>query len=225
VQRASFDVSSPIVSRPSPADARRETQRLRIAMQRLAIGAGLGTPPHDLAKALHDIWCDAFDADEHETLALPARQRLAAELLAGTCATARWLDPARSMEAVAPLCVVLWHVGALHGRAHPATLWLDLVVPGDGRKAAALEWAFDVRLLLAEADIPHCADTVQLGDRATTTADTAPAAPGVIEVWGCMSLYHHYDHSGMRSRQRAAFEPRRPAAQASALGKRPRALA
>ena len=42
MQHASFDLSSPIVSRPSRGDARRATQRLRIAMQRLAIGAGPG---------------------------------------------------------------------------------------------------------------------------------------------------------------------------------------
>jgi hypothetical protein len=207
---------SPGTSSSAPEDPRRATQRLRNAMHRLAIGAGLGMPRHDLAMSLQDIWRDTLGSAEQETGSLSHRQRLAAELVTGTCATARWLDPARSAQAVAPLCVVLWHVGPLHGEAHAATLWLDMVVPADDRKAAAMEWAFDVRLLLAESDIPHCADIVLLDDGVSTAGDAASTAPAVIDVWGCMSLYHRYERSGVRSAQRAAFEPKLRAGDAKA---------
>ncbi len=80
-----------------------------------------------------------------------------------------------------------------------------------------MEWAFDVRLLLAESDIPHCADMVRLDDLVSTRAEAESLTPGAIEVWGCMSLYHHYQRSGERSAQRTAFEPKPQAARRAEL--------
>lgn len=105
---------------------------------------------------------------------------------------ARWLDAARTVQIVPPLCAVLWHVSASPADARVPTPWFDLVVPDDIREDAATEWAADVRSLLTLSGIAHRAETIMLNWLRGSSIRETDAPPTVIAVWGCMSLYHQY---------------------------------
>lgn len=154
---------------------------LRLRLRELAVQAGRGASPASLAPALRDLHREHVAA---LAPADPATLKAASGLFVqDLCRLARWLDPARTVEIVPPLCIVRWHVGASSHSPDPATLWIDFVIPGDARRDAARAWARDVRLLLALADLPHLAETVTGSDAAPGQPTTAP-----IAVWGCMSL-------------------------------------
>lgn len=158
---------------------------LRLRLRELSVRAGLGASPASLAPGLRDVH------RTHVAALAPvdpaALQTASGVFLQDLCRLARWFDPARSVEVVPPLCVVLWHVGASSHSPDPATLWIDFVIPGDGRGAAARAWARDVRLLLSLADLPHLAETVAGTAAAAGAAPVRPTATP-IAVWGCMSL-------------------------------------
>lgn len=162
---------------------------LRLRLSQLSVQAGLGADVAALASELAGLW--------REAVASPDRvHELVAEVAAGCCAMARWLDPVRSVHAVPPLCVVMWHVGPLQRRDGPAKLWLDLVLPDGGRRAEAQAWAADIRLLLAHAQIPCQSEWILIPQSGSAlSVGPLPPAPWA-RVWGCKSLFHQYQLSG-----------------------------
>lgn len=163
---------------------------VQLRLRELAIQAGLGADGEQVARPLRDLFRRELPADP----ALPAadRLRVATAFVHGVCRLARWFDPARSVQAVPPLCVVLWHVGRAFETNDPSTLWIDFVLPDDPRRRPAVEWAHDIRMLLMRADIPHRAETVLVPPLSTA----APPSLSDVAAWGCMSLAHAYRCSG-----------------------------
>jgi hypothetical protein len=162
---------------------------LRLRLTQLSALAAQGAGPLTLAAALARLWEDA---------ACPANAvpEVLAEIATGCCAMARWLDAERSVQAVPPLCVVVWRVSGLQRHGGPAKVWLDLVLPDDGRRAQAQAWASDIRLLLAQAQIPCQSEWILIPRPAGTFRELPLPPQGGSRVWGCQSLFHHYQLSG-----------------------------
>lgn len=165
-------------------------RRLQLRLRELAIQAGRGAGSDPLVPALREL----FRREVSTPASLPAAERLrvGTTFLHGVCGLARWFDPARSVQAVPPLCVGLWHVGAAFETRDPSTLWIDFVLPHDGRRQPAIEWAHDIRMLLLQAGIPHRAESVLVPPLAVATPPTLRDAG----AWGCMSLWQAYRCSG-----------------------------
>jgi hypothetical protein len=162
---------------------------LRLRLGQLVVQAGLGADAAQLARSLAVLW-------QEYTSATGQGRELVSEIAVGCCAIARWLDPVRSVQAVPPLCAVVWHVGALRPQDGTARAWLDFLIPSDGRHAEACAWATDIQLLLAHAGIPVQAESILIdpmpgeGPAKGTVPTTDP-----LRVWGCQSLFHLYQSS------------------------------
>lgn len=167
--------------------------RLRLRLRELSIQAGLGAGSEQLALPLRDL----FRSELVPRASAPAAERLHAgtALVHGVCSLVRWFDPARTLQAGPPLSVALWHVGRGALARHPATLWIDVVLPDDARRLPAVEWATDVRLLLVQAGIPHRVEAVRVPP-VPLSALPLPPAPRAPAAWGCMSLWHAYRCGG-----------------------------
>jgi len=73
-------------------------------------------------------------------------------------------------------------------------LWIDLVIPQDGRGASATAWAADIKDLLRRAGVPHRAETVHVpgAPGAPDPAQLDALRARVLGAWGCMSLLESY---------------------------------
>lgn len=172
--------------------------RVRLELHAFAIQAGRGVDGAQFAAPLRDLF--ARELTPRSAASVAERLRLGTAFVRGVCALARWFDPARSTQVVPPLCVVLWHVGRGFASRAPSTLWLDVVLPDDARRVAAVDWALDIRLLLMQAGIPHRAETV-LAPPITLSPAPAAAEAQALGAWGCMSLLEAYRCSGEVTRR------------------------
>lgn len=165
---------------------------VRLQLQQLSARAGLPASRPALAAAIAEVHRRSLRGMPVEPEAV--RADVAVALLRGVCQLARGLSRARSVQVVPPLCVALWHVGASGSAGERDTLWIDLVIPQDGRGASATAWAADIKDLLQRAGVPHRAETVHVPGAPGAPDPAQPDAlrTCVLGTWGCMSLLESY---------------------------------
>lgn len=165
---------------------------VRLQLQQLSARAGAPASRPGLAAVIAEVYRRSLPTmpAAPET----ARVDVAAALLRGACQLARGLSRARSGQIVPSLCVAMWHLGPGGTARERDTLWIDLVIPQDGRVASARAWAADIQDLLQRAGVPHHAETIHVPGAPCAPVPARPAGrrAGVLSAWGCMSLFESY---------------------------------